>query len=175
MGQSKTGGYNQVPSYTGGQNSLLDQVLQFSRGGLSGQGLGANPIYQQAINATQGYLPGGAAYNPIVNQANRNFTEQTIPGIMNAFGTDNKGSSALNQALAHAGENLNSNIASQMAQTGLQASNQLGNLAMQPYNLGLTGSQQGLNAQPFSLQKPLWADLTTESLKAIASAIPLFL
>jgi hypothetical protein len=122
MGQS----YTQVPTKTKGQSTVIDQLLaQIS------------PNFQQAAQGYQQFLPGGGGGKAITAQANKNFQQQTLPSIMNAFGTGSKNSSALNQALAAGASNLNTDLASQLSQLQLQASQGLGNLAGQQGAIGL--------------------------------------
>lgn len=174
MGQSKGGGYTQKSNFQPGQQGTLDSVNQFAQQNLSGQGLSQDPLYQQAIQAIQGFLPGGQGFAPIQAEAQRNFKEQTIPSIMNAFGTGNKGSSALNNSLASAGSNLNSSLASMLAQMQLGAAGQATQTAGAPYGLGLQGSQQSLGAQPFShlqRQTPAWQSILETLISAGGQAI----
>lgn len=117
---------------TGGQQSLLDQFLG-QAGGFTGQ---AAQGYQQ-------FLPGGGGGQAIANAAQQRFQQQTIPSIMNAFGSGAKSSSALNQALAAGAANLNTDIASQLAGMQLQAAQGLG-------GLGLGAGGQGLNREAFA-------------------------
>lgn len=170
MGASKGGGYTQKDVLNPQQASLLAQLL-----GVSGQNLGAsgnitqNPLYQQSVDATRQFLPGGQAFAPIQNEANRNFQQQTIPSILNAFGSGAKSSSSLNQALAGAGGNLNSGLASQMAQMQLGAANQGANLAGLPFQQGIQGANLGLGTSPFAYmqrQTPFWQDALLASIGA---------
>lgn len=144
MGQSKGGGYSKVPSVAGWQQSALQDLLK-----------SAIPNMQQAAQGYAQFLPGGGGGQAIKDEAMRNYQQQTIPSIMNAFGTGNKGSSALNSALAASGADLNTSLASQLAQMQLSASQGLG-------SLGLGGSQLGVQTSPFAYlqrQPPLWQQL----------------
>jgi hypothetical protein len=163
MGAPKGGGYEQKEVLNSSQRSLLQQLL-----GLSGQNLGAggnlsqNPLYQQSVEATRQFLPGGQGFAPIQAEAQRNFQQQTIPSILNAFGSGAKSSSALNQALAGAGQNLNTSLASQLAQMQLGAAHQGAGLAQLPFQQGLSAAGLGLGTSPFAyLQRaaPFWQDL----------------
>ena len=141
MGQSKGGGYTKKSAITGSQKTLLDQLLSQ-----------AAPNLQQAAGGFSQFLPGGGGGEAIANQAQQRFQQQTIPSIMNAFGSGAKSSSALNQALAAGGANLNSDIASQLAQMQLSAAGGLSSLGL---------GQSGLGAQTpqFSYaqrQQPFW-------------------
>lgn len=142
MGQSRgNGGYQQLPTVTPNQRTLLDQLISQSF-----------PNLQQASTGFSQFLPGGGGGEAISNAAQQRFQQQTIPSILNSFGSGAKSSSALNQALAAGASNLNSDIASMLAQMQLQAASGLG-------NLGLSQSQLGTSTPQFAyLQKqtPFW-------------------
>jgi hypothetical protein len=130
MGQSKGGGYQKLDTLPPEVKTFLQQLL--------------GPALENQQGAAQGFkqfLPGGNAINPIAAAAQNRFQQQTIPSIMNAFGRDNKGSSALNQALAAGGANLNLDLASQQSQNQLAAAQGLGNLGQGQGQLA-AGTQQ---------------------------------
>lgn len=143
MGQSRGGGYEKIDVLAPNQKALIDQLLSQ-----------AGPYMQQAGNIYAGFGPGGAAANAITQQAQQRFQQQTIPDIMNAFGSGAKSSSALNQALAAGGANLNTDIASMLAQAQLQAAGGLGGLAGQAGQLGM---QPQFALQP--RQMPFWQQM----------------
>lgn len=146
MGQSKGGGYTQKPTLLPEQLSLLQNIIQQS----------PNLINQAAQGYAQ-FLPGGGGGEAIKAQAMKDYQQRTIPAILNAYGSDNKGSSALNQALASSGADLNTNLASQLAQMQLSASQGIG-------GLGLGSQQAGLSTPGFAYlqrQPPLWQQLLT--------------
>jgi len=176
MGPPKGGGYIKKDVLTPTGNSVLEQLLKLAGNQFQSAGdITQNPAYQQALSATQSFLPNAQGqtpgFAPIQAEAQRNFQQQTIPSILGAFGQGNKGSSALNQALAGAGQNLNSSLGSLLAQMQLQAANQSGNLAQIPYNQGLQSANLGLNTSPFAyLQKanPFWQDLLLSGISGIS-------
>jgi hypothetical protein len=144
MGQPKNGGYSQLPTMTPEQQTLLSKY--------TGQAL---PWQQQAAQGFQQFLPGGGGGQPIIDAAMKNYQQKTIPSITNAFGSNAKSSSALNQALASSASDLNTNLASQLAQMQMQASQGLG-------GLGQNAGNQALNAQSFAYQPtatPFWQDM----------------
>ena len=144
MGQSKGGGYDKKETLLPEQMGNLQQLL-----GLSPQ------LLQQAAQGYAQFLPGGGGGQAMTEQANKNFQQQTLPSILNAFGAGSKGGSALNQALAAGASDLNTNLASQLAQMQLGASQGIG-------NLGLGASQTGLGTPGFAYlqrQPPLWQQL----------------
>lgn len=154
MGQSKGGGYTTKETLLKPQMSFLNQLLS-QTGGLG----------QMAAGGFQQFLPGGGGGEAIARQANQRFQQQTIPSILNAFGTGNKGSSALNQALAAGGANLNTDLASMLSQLQLQAAGGLAGQAGQQGQLGLgTPGFAYLQRQP-----PLWAQLFGPAINAAAT------
>lgn len=54
-------------------------------------------------------------YQPIQNQAVRNFNQQTVPNLLTQYGQGSKSSSALNQALGSAASQLHENLAANFA------------------------------------------------------------
>lgn len=140
MGQSKGGGYMQLPTVTGGQGTALDWLMNQGQGN-----------QEAAAEGYKQFLPGGGGGQPIIDAAQQRFQQQTIPSIMNAYGSGAKSSSALNQALAAGGANLNSDIAAQLAQMQLSAAQGLG---------GMGGQQSALGQSPqFAYQQkqmPFW-------------------
>jgi hypothetical protein len=144
MGQSKNGGYQQLQAVTPEQQSLLSQLI-----GQAGGNLG------QAAQGYAQFLPGGGAGEAFAKQAQQRFQQQTMPTIMNAFGSGAKGSSALNQALAQGGANLNTDIASMLANAQLQAAGGMGQLGMGQSQLGAGTNQFAWTPQ----QQPFWQQL----------------
>ncbi len=141
MGQSKGGGYVKKDAVSPEQLTYLQNALRQ-----------ATSNQQSAAQGFQSFLPGGQGGQPIIEAANRNFQQQTVPSILNAFGSDNKGSSGLNQALAAGAANLNTDLASQLAQLQLSASQGIG-------NIGAGQAQLGSQTTPFAYmprQQPLW-------------------
>jgi len=133
MGQSRGGNYEQQSVITPEIQSFLQQIL--------------GPAMQNQQAASQGYkdfLPGGKGGQAITDQANKNFQQQTIPSILNAFGSGAKGSSSLNQALAAGASNLNTDLSSMLAQAQLTASQGIG-------NLGTSQSQTAAQTPQFAL------------------------
>ena len=156
MGQSKGGGYKKKDVLLPEQMSLLKQIL------------GQSPGYtQSAAEGYQQFLPGGGGGEAIKNQAYKDYEQRTIPSIMNAYGSNNKGSSALNQALASSGADLNTNLASLLSQYQLNAAQGLG-------SLGTQGQQQGLSTPGFAYlkrQPPLWQQLLQGGIQAGGSIV----
>ena len=159
MGQSKGGGYVKKEAVTPEQQTLLNQFLQ--QAGLN---------TQQASQGYAQFLPGGGGGEPIAQAAQQRFQQQTIPSILNAFGTGSKGSSALNQALAAGGANLNTDLAAQLAQMQLQASQGQGNLGVQQGQLGSKDQFAYLQRQQPFWQSAILAGLSGASAGATRAA-----
>ncbi len=156
MGQSKGGGYIKKETLTPDVVSLLQQLTQQ-----------AQPQIQGAAQGFNQFLPGGGGGEAIAKAAQQRFQQQTIPSILNAYGSDNKGSSALNQALAAGAANLNTDIAAQLANMQLGAAQGLGNLGL---------SQAGLTAQTpqfayLQRQMPFWQSALLGTLNAGGQAV----
>lgn len=155
MGQSKGGGYDK-------KGTLLPEQLQSLFQQINA---GQNNTNQAAEGYAQ-FLPGGGGGDAIKAQAMKDYEQQTIPSILNAFGSGSKGSSALNQALASSGANLNTNLASMLSQLQLQASQGIG-------NLGANQQQQGLQTPGFAYmqrQPPLWQQFLLAGTNATGQA-----
>lgn len=140
MGQSKGGGYIKKDVFTPEQLTLLQQLMGSASGNLG-----------QAAEGYRQFLPGGGGGEAIAQAAQNRFQQQTLPSILNAYGSGAKSSSALNQALAAGASNLNTDIASQLAQMQLQAASGLG---------ALGGLQTSAGLQPqfayMQRQMPFW-------------------
>lgn len=106
----------------------------------------------QALQLGQGpYADIYGPYNPqntadyfqkgVAEPANRNFQQNTIPNIMQAF-ADQGASSGLGSQLASAGRNLQSDLDAQLAQTQYQA-------MLQNQQNRAQGLTQGLNYNPY--------------------------
>lgn len=152
MGQSSAnGGYSQLPAISPQQMTLLQQVLKQSQ-----------PQIQAAAEGYKQFLPGGGGGKAISDAAMKRYSQETVPTVLNAFGSDSKRSSALNQALAGSASDLNSNLASTLSQLQLQAAQGMG-------NLGISQQQQGLGTNSFAYapqQTPAWQSLLTSIIGA---------
>src|SRR5271169_1379542 len=115
-GSSKDSGYEKLDALPPELRTAIQQLLQ--------QG---NVNSQQAAEGYKQFLPGGGGGEAIKNQAYKDFQQRTIPSILNAF-SGAKGSSALNQALASGGADLNTSLASMLSQYQLEAARGLGSM-----------------------------------------------
>ena len=68
-----------------------------------------------AKDSQQGLALANQALAPIQQQTLKNYSQNTIPGLINSLGADSKKSSALNQALSTARNNLAENLNAQTA------------------------------------------------------------
>lgn len=132
MGQSKNAGYTKLNAVTAPEKTYLDQSLEKS---------GVN--LDQAVQAFLQFLPGGAGGEALATQAQNRFNQQTVPDILNKYGSESKGSTSLNHALAAGAANLNTDIAALLAQLGFNAAQGIG-------NIGLAQGQQGLSKDRFA-------------------------
>lgn len=151
MGQSKGSQYTKESVVTPELGTYLQQLL--------------GPAMQNQQRSAEGYnqfLPGGGGGQAITDQANKNFQQQTIPSILNAFGTGSKGSSSLNQALATGGANLNTELASMLSQLQLGASEGIGRLGQGQGQIGAQTPQFALAPK----QQPFWQSALLAALQA---------
>ena len=149
MGQSKGGGYDK-------KETLLPEQM----GGLQQMMAMMGPMMQQAQSGYAQFLPGGGGGEAFKQQANQNFQQQTIPGIMSAYGSGAKSGSSLNQAMAAGGANMNTDLSAKLAQMQLQAAQGMGQMGMQ-------AGQTGMSTPGFAYlqrQPPLWQQMLMASL-----------
>ncbi len=133
--------FEQLPTVTPEQKSILDQVL----GGIGG------PLGSGMQNLQQILSGRPEAFEAFQAPARTAFMQQTVPGIAERFtGADAQASSAFGQTLGAAAAGLEENLAAQRA--GLQAQ-ALGQL-QQLLGLGMTPqfTTQGIPGQPGALQ-----------------------
>lgn len=151
MGQSKGSGYTERSIVPPDVQTFLQQLIQSSGQNQQGAAQGFNQ-----------FLPGGGGGKAITDAANKNFQQQTVPSILNAFGTGSKGSSSLNQALAAGASNLNTDLASMLSQLQLGAASGLGSLGQGQGQIGSQTPQFALEQK----QQPLWQQAILAALGA---------
>lgn len=154
MGQPKNGGYSKLDAL---DPSQIGSVLQSLQMGMGNQ--------QQAAQGYASFLPGGGGGKPIIDAANKNFQQQTMPSILSALGSGSKSSSDLNQALAAGASDLNSNLGSMLAQMQLSAAGGLAGLGSNQQQAGLTNT---FAYQP--TQMPFWQQLLLASISGGSQA-----
>lgn len=141
MGQSKGGGYDKQSLITPEIKTFLEKLIGSSGGNMDA-----------AAEGYKEFLPGGGGGKAISDAANQRFKQETIPSIMNAYGSGAKTSSALNQALAAGAANLNTDIASKLSEMQLQAAQGLSNQGVQQANIGTQTPQFAYTQR----QQPFW-------------------
>ena len=124
MGQSKGGGWDKKATVSPEQLTMLQNMMK--------------QAFPQMQESAEGYrsILSGEGTKAIGDEAQRKFQQQTIPQIMTAFGSGSKSSSALNQALAAGGADLNSSLSSSLAKMKLGAAQGMGNLATSQAQIG---------------------------------------
>lgn len=173
MGQG-SGGYERKRSVSRGQQKLSNQAASFAGQQFDLGGIQNNPLYQQALQTLQSFQPGGQGFTPIAQEAQRNFQQQTIPQIMNAFGTGSKSSSSLNQALAGAGQNLNSSLAAQQSEYALNSLQQLFSALGIPFEQGIQAANVANQKDQFAFTPkatPFWQEATLGGIQAGGNAL----
>ena len=125
----------QVPTMTGGQTDLLNQLLGALQGGGEGlMGQGGQYLSDMLSGSPEAMQKFEAPYM-------RQFQEQTVPSVTERFsslGSGSQGSSAFGQQMGAQAAGLSENLAAQRGQLQQGALSQL---------LGM--GQMGLGAQPF--------------------------
>jgi hypothetical protein len=156
----KSGGYKKKSALTGTEKKTSKLAAKESKA--------AAPYRQQGneilskIASGQDYLsdmlqkqnaPGGQPdqnyqrfYEPIRQESQRQFQQNVLPDVMHQFGRSDssKGGSALNQALASAATNLQSNLNAQLAQYGQQQQQLQYNAAQNLTQAGMPQAQLSL-------------------------------
>lgn len=136
-------------------NTRLPSQIDYINNVLQGGGIENNGLFKQGKQGVKNQLAGNSQefYNQIESPLMRQLQEQTLPGVAERYGPASgtgaggmAGSSALNQALARAVENYQTNIAGQRAQFMQNQMNQGTQNALAysqaPYNIGLSAANQ---------------------------------
>ncbi len=150
------GGENaeQSSTFTGGQRSLLDQVMNQIKGRGGSPDINQNPQYQQGQEFLNSLFNDPSFFQNIESPAIRNFQESTVPELANRFGAMGSGgstsSTAFRNALGRAGVDLQTNLAANRGQMQQLGANQALGYSQQPFNqfaqlLGLTTGQGQMN------------------------------
>jgi hypothetical protein len=131
---SKKPGLKKIPTMSGQQQGVQNQLLQQLQG-LLGQGGG----FGQAKNYFQGLLGNDQQSRQDYEAPEmRRFKEQTIPGLTSLFGGLGAGSSsAFQNALGQAGAGLSENLQALRSQHQGNAANQLAGLPSQLLGHGM--------------------------------------
>lgn len=111
-------------------------------------GIGGN-----AYQGTQGYEQAKAVFDPIRADARREFNQSTLPDVLNTFGRGSKASSALNQALGSAAQDLETRMSAQLS---MLYENERRRQQEMAYNTtaGLYNAQAGANQNMLTTGNP---------------------
>lgn len=128
----------QKSSYSQGQQGGINDILNMVKG-MRGQGdITQNQNYQQGQNWLSNLFGNDQGfYDKFEAPMQRQFAEQTIPGLANQFGGmgsgGSLGSTAFRNALGREGEHLQESIAGMRGNMQQQGLNQAMNYAQQPF------------------------------------------
>lgn len=143
LGAVGTGAVGGKLASSGGRSQLGKSLLGSEGQTLQTQRFGPeqisalNQLLQQGISGLGQQKPFDFA--PIAQQAREQFAQQTVPSLAERFtALGGQRSSAFPQALGQAGSQLESNLAAQGAQFGMQGQDQQNRLLLSLLGLGLT-------------------------------------
>lgn len=136
-------------TYSKGQRSFIDQILEDLKGMRGSQNINQNPNFQTGENFLQSMFNDPEFFQRFEAPAMRQFNEEIIPGIANRFASMGSGgalgSTGFRNSINRAGSDLATNLAAMRAGMQQQAVPQLLQYAQQPFsnylsmaNLGLT-------------------------------------
>lgn len=140
----------QGSTYTKGQRSTIDDILQSIKGMKSGgaQDITQNPSYQTGQDLLQSMFSDPEFFNQFEAPLQRQFQEQTVPELANRFASmgsgGSTGSTAFRNQLGREGSNLSTNIAALRGGMQQQAVPQLLGYAQQPFSNLMSLYQQAL-------------------------------
>lgn len=151
-------------TYTENQRNTIDDLLQSVKGMRGQQDITQNPSYQQGQDYLMSLFNDPEFFNRFEAPLQRQFNEQTVPGLANRFASmgsgGSLGSTGFRNQLAREGSNLSTNIAALRGNMQQQAVPQLLGYAQQPfqnlmqlYNTALTPTRnvyQPPSAGPFA-------------------------
>ena len=133
-------------SYSSGQMSHIDDVLQSLKGGPPN--ITQNQGYGQGQDWLMSMFNDPEFYNKFEAPMQRQFQEQTVPDLANRFAAQGSGgslgSTGFRNQLAREGSNLHTNIAAQRGQMQQGAIPQLLQYAQQPVSNYYQGSNAAL-------------------------------
>lgn len=155
-------GYKRLSTLSGGQKSLLNQIL----GSIQGQStnIQQSPLFQQGSSYLQSLLSGSPEATAAFERPYlRQFEEQIVPGLAERFSSlGAQRSSAFNQALGAAGSSLAENLAALRSSLQMSALPQALSYSQQPISnlLGFSNLGLGTSTQAFiPKQLPFWQQL----------------
>ena len=153
-------GGNWLSKKFGGKNQAQNtQLPQYSPEDLAAMG-------QARDIGLQGIQDPYAGFEPIAQNARQQFSSQTMPGIVERFGgLGATRSSGYQGALAGAGRNLESNLAAQQAQYGIQNRNSMMNLMQ----LGLRPQENMYRPESASAMQNMITKLGGQGINALSA------
>lgn len=138
----------QGSTYSKGQRSTIDSILDQIRGGGGAPDINQNPQFQQSNEWLQSLFNDPAFFEKFENPAMRQFNEQIVPSIANRFASMGSGgalnSSGFRNQMAREGGNLATNLAAQRGQMQQNAIPQLQQNSQMPFQNIMQMLQQSL-------------------------------
>lgn len=134
--------------YNPNQLGMMDNILQQLKGMKGGQDITQNPNYQSGANWLQGLYNDEDFFKNFEAPLQRQFQEETVPGLANRFAGmgsgGSLGSTAFRNQLGREGSNLSTNIAALRGGMQQQGVNQSLGYAQAPANQFMQMLQQAL-------------------------------
>lgn len=138
----------QGSTYSKGQRSAIDDILQSIKGMKGSQDITQQPGYQQGNEWLMSMFNDPEFFNQFEAPLQRQFQEQTVPDLANRFASMGSGgalgSTGFRNQLAREGSNLSTNLAALRGGMQQQAIPQLLGYANQPFSNMMSLYNQGL-------------------------------
>lgn len=135
-------------TYTPGQQGGIEDLLQALQGMGGNMDITQNPQYQQVNDYFQSMFNDPEFFKNIEAPMQRQFQEETIPGLANRFASmgsgGSLGSTAFRNQLGREGSNLHTNIAAMRENMKMGAIPGMMQSANQPFNNAMQMYQQAL-------------------------------
>jgi hypothetical protein len=155
-------------TYNSGQKGGINDIMSAIKGmnGFQGTDINQNPMYQQGNEWLMSMFNDPDFFNSFEAPLQRQFQEETIPGLANRFASmgtgGSTGSTAFRNQLGREGSNLHTNIAALRGGMQQQGVNQLMNSAQMPFNnmaqmygLGLSHPTENVYQPPSNPWAPI--------------------
>ncbi len=163
-------------TYTQGQQSFIENILNDLKGMKGSQDITQNPQYQQGQDWLSSLFNDPEFFNRFEAPLQRQFQEQTIPDLANRFASMGSGgalgSTGFRNQLAREGSNLGTNIAALRGGMQQQGVNQGLQYAQQPFQNYLQTLQTALTPTQNTYQPPsagFWGPIAAAGAGGIAS------
>lgn len=135
-------------TYSKGQRSTIDDLLQQVKGMKGGMDITNQPGFQQGQDWLSSLFNDENFFNNIEAPAMRQFNEEIIPGVASRFASQGSGgslgSTGFRNQIAREGSNLATNLAAQRGQMQQQGVNQQLGYSQQPFQNIMQLLQQAL-------------------------------